>query len=203
MTRLSLVFVLRGLAAAGLALASFACYDLGDIGGAPFKCAADYPDCPDGYHCDNERLCLKNSGSWLDIPKTESWQGDTEDNGLDPNHCPEEPLHSGFEDAMPLGTAASSWAICPKGDIDVYSGSGSGPVKITITYEVVMGDLDVGFVSPETGLPSVYDGSAKNNGCVVNNQTSGPFWVAVIGAHNKLTNSYAIKMETGKDLKCP
>jgi hypothetical protein len=157
------------------------------------------------------------AGSLMPPPKTGSYTGpmmnpqlDTEadctDAELEPNDVIAtatdlSPLHLMLDGAA---GALQDLAICPTGpnplangghDVDVYqlTLSQSGNALVQITYDVELGDLDLGLYNSEGAL-LVGDGTAVSDGCVVSTLTAGTYFIGVFGANDSDSNRYKMSI---------
>lgn len=195
------------------------CYQPGDLGDIPFDCTAEQPECPDGYTCADGAHCTRDTGSstgnlTVAIPKTgQPYTGPhTADPQLANGACPSQDIGRVMSQATILSTGGlTNLAICKPGDINLFripNAAGVYP-KVVITYEVAHGDLDLAFIDGDgkligTSMPFA-DGTAVSTGCIaLPSPASGDVYLAVVGASNKETGSYSIRLSTSSSAPhCP
>lgn len=194
----------------GLAAAS--CYNPDFDNDTPFQCndpTGHYTVCPDGFHCDsNKMLCVRDDdsaggggtggGGGLSIAKTGSYSGTTVAAGIPP--CQEKENHSSFAKAVDVGTNTGKmkdWEICPAGNTDLFRFvvSPGNCARISLYYSINKGDLDLA-IYDSNQMPTQYvdNDFTHNNACVTLN-SSGTYYALVAGAYNMAVNDYEMQIE--------
>jgi hypothetical protein len=178
------------------------CYDPGDLGDTPYRCSPTYPECPDGYTCQltsapnpsNQNKCVRNAGSTmgnpLTIPKTSIYGGNQTPDPALKNGCPANDAGNDLNNPSPDADGGGQVmdAICPSGDVDVFTVTATGQyVKVLVKYNIMYGDLDVGLFDANGNLKQYDNDSTQSVACVATSaKLNGTYYAVVVGAPKSL-----------------
>lgn len=159
---------MRNLGIASLLVASLAAcspYDP-DLGGLPYRCAADMPRCPDGYFCNEDDVCENIQGVGPDSGQTGGFQ--CEDDSSIEGPSMNDTIQTAYSTPVSGTRNSQSYgqlAICPEGDKDTYLFTSTMGRAIEVTATSVEGQpvtvniLGAGGAMLAAGMPMGANGS--------------------------------------------
>ena len=156
-------------------------------------------------------------GLMVNIPKAGIYTGPFTDLGLNSSNCPDGDFEPNNNIGHAMGrnplTAISQieqkvFAICPEGDVDVYTVDLNGQhLWVEMTAAIMNGDLDIALLNTNGDVTPYFDSGLMDKSCLTTPKLSGTYYLYVAGAKNGLgktaTNRYKLSVKTSTSSMMP
>jgi hypothetical protein len=117
-----------------------------DLGPTPFRCGMSDPKCPDGYTCNTENVCSKDSGDPGSPDANDNNFQCADDHTVEPNNSTSNATTTPIPD---VNTCVSEvgLAICPDSDLDLFrfriDDVATKNVEARVTADLSVGNLQL------------------------------------------------------------